>query len=74
MDFGDTVLIAELEGKLSLYKWSLSHNFPSSCYFHKIFSMHFQKSSVYLCTKKFPFTLLFVALVGLDFFKESQSF
>ena len=28
-------------------------NFPSSCYFHKIFGIHLQKGLVYLCTRKF---------------------
>ena len=43
--------MAELEGKL---RWSLSAlNFPSSCYFHKIFGMHLQKGLFYLYTKKF---------------------
>ena len=44
----------ELEGKLPEGRWSLSAlNFPSSCYFHKIFGMHLQKGLVYLYTRKF---------------------
>ena len=36
--FDNTILMAELEGKLPQRRWSLSvHNFPNSGYFHKIF-------------------------------------
>ena len=50
---------AELEGKLSYSRWSLSAlNFPSSGYFHKIFGMHLLKGLVYLSTKKFLLPLL----------------
>ena len=52
--FNNTILMAELEGKLSWSRWSLSaHNSPSSGYFHKIFCMHLQKGLIYLCTKTF---------------------
>ena len=51
----------ELEGKRPLSRWSLSaHNLPSSGYFHKIFGMHLQTGSVYLCTKKCLLALLYI--------------
>ena len=52
--FNNTILIAELEGKLPQSRWSLSaHNFPSSSYFHKIFGMRLWKGLVYLSIKTF---------------------
>ena len=42
--FNNTILMAELEGKLPYSRWSLSaHNFPSSGYFHKIVGITFRK-------------------------------
>ena len=58
--FNNTILKAELEGKLPWSTWSLSaHNFPSSGYFHKIFDKYLQKGLVCLCTKKFLPSLLY---------------
>ena len=53
--------MAELEGKRPLSRWFLSaHNLPSSGYFHKIFGIHLQTGSVYLCTKKCLLALLYI--------------
>ena len=52
--FNNTILMAELKGKLSQSRWFLSaHNFPNSGYFHKIFGMHLKKRSVHLYIKRF---------------------
>ena len=59
--------MAELEGKLPLGRWSLSaSNFPSSCYFHKMFGTHLQKGLAYLYTKKFLPLLLYFWNYGLS--------
>ena len=59
--FDSAILIAELKGKVSQSRWSLSaHNFPNSGYFHEIFATHFQKVLVYFYTKKFLPLLLYI--------------
>ena len=52
--FDNIILMAELEGKLTLSRWSLfAHNFSNSPYFHKIFGMRLKKGSVSFYSKKF---------------------
>ena len=44
--FHNTILMAELEGKLPWNRWSISApNSPNSGYFHKIFGMHLNWST-----------------------------
>ena len=59
--FDNNILMAELEGKVSESKWSLSAcNFPNSGYFHKILGSNLQKGSIYFYTKKnLPLLLYF---------------
>ena len=77
--------MAELEGRPPNGRWSLSaFNFPSSCYFRKIFGMHFQKGLVYFYAKTFlPLLLHFwnynlspngkmVSLVGAQACPQTQ--
>ena len=46
--FDNTILMAELEGKLPESTWSLfAHNFPNSGYFYKTLGTYFQKGLVY---------------------------
>ena len=60
MCFNTNILIEDLKGKLAESRWPLSvHNFLNSSYFHKIFSMHLKKGSVYLYTKTFLLPLLY---------------
>ena len=60
MYFDNTILMAELAGKLPQSRCSLSaHNFSNSGYFHKIFAMHLKKGSGYFDTKTFLPPLLY---------------
>ena len=60
MSLGNTILMVELEKKfLNTGGWFPSaHNFRNASYFHKIFSTHLYKGSVYLYTKQFLSQLL----------------
>ena len=58
--FDNTILMAELEGKLPWNRWSLSaHKFPNSGCFYKLLGMQLKKGSVYFYVKKFIPPLLY---------------
>ena len=58
--FDSTILMTELEEKVSSSTWSFyTHNDPNSGYFHKIFGVQLKKGSWYFYTNKFLQPLLY---------------